>query len=85
MGLTDPAFSDEAVKAYENWRMSFIQTLDFGPSALPPNYGSYGRTLAIIEAASRSRDPDELDLVKELSRDIIQSHSIWSQSNSFGV
>jgi hypothetical protein len=73
----------KAVEAYETWRNSFIQTLEFSPSALPPSYGRYGLNLAVIECASRSKDPEELALVNQLSNELIESHANWSQSGSF--
>jgi len=75
--------SAKAIEAYETWRNSFIQALEFGPSALPPSYGRYGFTLAIIECASRSKDPEELALVNQLSNELVESHANWSQSGSF--
>jgi hypothetical protein len=75
--------SAKAVEAYETWRKSPIRSLEFSPSTLPLHCDTYGRALAVIECASKSEDPEEVALTKDLSRSLVHSHANWSRSHTF--
>jgi hypothetical protein len=62
--------------------------MELEPSYLPPQYTTYGRTLAILECATYhaavnpNPDPEMQGLINDLSRSLIHSHATLSLSNA---
>ncbi|CZR61559.1 uncharacterized protein PAC_11456 [Phialocephala subalpina] len=72
----------KAVNAYDTWKTSFISTLELEHQSLPPTFQTYGRTLALLECAlQKTDDPTTLEILKNLSRRLVASHTAWSQTS----
>jgi len=70
---------------YERWGASFVQSIELIPSAVPPTFSTYGKTLAILECAtSKSNlDPNEAPFLQGLAEGLTLSHAKWSSSNAY--
>ena len=70
----------QAVQNWTYWKSSLIQTTDL---ITPPNYDTYGRTLAILECASRhDPDPETAAMIKTISTKLFKDLADWTRAQS---
>jgi hypothetical protein len=70
----------QAVRDFTYWKTSFIQDTDL---VVPPNYDTYGRTLAILECAIRD-NPDAATslMIHQTSTALFKDLADWTQAQS---
>ncbi|KAE9367583.1 hypothetical protein N431DRAFT_416289 [Stipitochalara longipes BDJ] len=69
----------QAVKSLEYWRTSMVQTETL---ITPPNYDTYGRTLAILECASHHEtDAASTALIKKISASLFNELAEFSRTH----
>lgn len=76
----------QAIKDYEFWLTCSIPNLGPAPNSLPPDYQTWGRSLAIIELSSNSSTQsiftsDERRVVAKLEHSLVSGTSVWRQRN----
>ncbi|KAH8791190.1 hypothetical protein BGZ57DRAFT_875647 [Hyaloscypha finlandica] len=70
----------QAVKSFEYWKTSMMQTVDL---VMPPNYDTYGRTLAMLECASHHEsDPSALATIKSISNTLFKDLADFSRTQA---
>ena len=70
----------QAVKSFEYWKTSMMQTVDL---VTPPNYDTYGRTLAMLECASHHEsDPSALATIKSISNTLFKDLADFSRTQA---
>jgi hypothetical protein len=70
----------QAVRDFTYWKTSFIQDTDL---VVPPNYDTYGRTLAILECAIRDNpDTTTAFMIHQTSTALFKDLADWTQDQS---
>ena len=77
----------QAIKDYEFWLTCSIQNPGLDRNSLPPNYQTWGRSLAIIELASNSSTrslftSDERRLLARMEQNFIAENNAWRENNA---
>ncbi|PMD18370.1 hypothetical protein NA56DRAFT_751653 [Hyaloscypha hepaticicola] len=70
----------QAVRDFTYWKTSFIQDTDL---VVPPNFDTYGRTLAILECAIRDNpDADTSLMIHQISTALFKDLADWTEAQS---